>query len=80
MIKRLLKVYYVDNSLLLVKHQQINKVLKAFNEFGKSLKFTADKIENETPHFLDLETHLNGLTNFGKLFIFNSLLRCNPLP
>ena len=48
-------VRYVDDTLLLAKSQDIDKVLKAFNGFDKNLKFTVDKFENETPHFLDLE-------------------------
>ena len=51
--------YYMSN----VKTYQ---VLKAFNGFGKNLKFTVDKFENETPHFLDLEICPNGLTIFRK--------------
>ena len=53
-------------TLLLVKLQDIDKVLKAFSGFDKNLKFTFDKFENETPHFLDLEICPNGLTVFRK--------------
>ena len=59
-------VRYVDDTLLLAKRQDIDKVLKAFNGFDKNLKFTVAKFENETPHFLDLEICPNGLTIFRK--------------
>ena len=59
-------IRYVDDTLLLVKQQVIGNVLKAFNEFNKNLKFTVDRFENETPHFLDLEICPNGLTFFPK--------------
>ena len=59
-------IRYVDDTLLLVKQQVIGNVLKAFNEFNKNLKFTVDRFENETPHFLDLEIWPNGLTFFPK--------------
>ena len=59
-------INYVDDTLLLVKQQDIGKVLKAFNEFNKNLKFTVDRFKNETPHFLDLEICPNGLTFFQK--------------
>ena len=36
-------VFYVYDTSLLVKRQEIEKVLKAFNRFEKNLKFTADK-------------------------------------
>ena len=48
-------VPYVDDTLLLVKCQDIDKVFKEFNGLDNNLKFTVDRFENETPHFLDLE-------------------------
>ena len=59
-------VRYVDDTLLLVKRQDIDKVLKVFNGFDKNLPFTVDRFENETPHSLDLEICPNGLTIFQK--------------
>ena len=59
-------VRYADDTLLLVKCQDIDKVLEAFNAVNKSLKFTVDKFENETPHYLDLEICPNCLTVFWK--------------
>ena len=41
-------------------------MLKKFNSFNKNLQFTVDKFENETPHFLDLEIHPDGLTIYRK--------------
>ena len=56
-------VPFVDDTLSLVRCQYIGNVIKAFNRFDKSLRFiTVDKVENETPHFLDLEMSPNGLT------------------
>ena len=57
-------VCYIDDTLLLVKRQDNDKVLKAFNWFDKNLKFSVDIFVNETPHFLDLEICPNGLTMF----------------
>ena len=57
---------YADDTLLLVKRQDIDKVLKAFNGFDINLKFTIDRFEKETPHFLDLEICPNGLIIFPK--------------
>ena len=39
---------------------------KAFNGFDKNLKFTVDRFEKKTTHFLDLEICPNGLTIFQK--------------
>ena len=61
-----LYVHFVDDTLLLVKCQDIDKVLKYFNGVDKNLKFTVDKFENETLHFLDLEICPNCLTVFWK--------------
>ena len=55
-------IRYVDDTLLLVKRPDIDKVLKAFNWFDKNLKFTVDRFENEIPHFLHLEICPNGLS------------------
>ena len=52
---------YVYDTLLLVKRQDIDKVLQAFNKFDKNLKFTVEKFENETPNFSDLERCPYGL-------------------
>ena len=57
-------VHYVDDTLLVVKRQDIDKVLQAFNGFNKNLKFTIDKFKNKTPYFLDLEICPNDLTVF----------------
>ena len=56
-------VHYVDDTLV-VKRQDIDKVLQAFNGFNKNLKFTIGKFKNKTPHFLDLEICPNDLTVF----------------
>ena len=41
----ILKFYcrYVDDTLVLVKEDQIDKILKAFNSFHNNLRFTVDK-------------------------------------
>ena len=64
-------VCYVDDTLLLVKCQDIDKVLKAFNGFNKNLKFTVARFENKTPHFLDLEICPNGLKFFPHWAVIN---------
>ena len=61
----ILKFYcrYVDDTLVLVKEDQIDKILKAFNSFHNNLRFTVDKFENENVHFLDLKIMNNGDIN-----------------
>ena len=53
----ILKFYcrYGDDTLVLVKEAQIDKILQAFNSFRSNLQFTVDKFENEYVHFLDLK-------------------------
>ena len=60
-----LKFYcrYVDDTLVLVKENQIDKILKALNSFHNNLRFTVDKFENEDVHFLDLKIMNNGDIN-----------------
>ena len=51
-----LKFYtrYVDDTLVLMKHNDIQKVLNKLNSYHKNLKFTVDKFEDDNVHFLDL--------------------------
>ena len=47
-------IRYVDDTLVLVKPDNIDKILNLLNSFHKNLKFTVDKFENCSVHFLDL--------------------------
>ena len=57
---------YVDDTLLLVKPDQVDEVLRKFNSFHPNLEFTVDRFEDCVPHFLDLEIHRSGITIFRK--------------
>ena len=46
--------------ILVVKPQDVSRIHKLLNGFGKNLKFTFDLFENEVPHFLDLEMSPDG--------------------
>ena len=61
----ILKFYcrYVDDTLVLIKEDQIDKILKTFNSFHNNLWFTVDKFENEDVRFLDLRVMNNGESN-----------------
>ena len=61
----ILKFYcrYVDDTSVLVKEDQIDKILKAFNSFHNNLRFTVDKFENKNVHFFDLKIMNNGDIN-----------------
>ena len=48
----------VDDTLLLIKHDDIKYLLDKFHSFDSNIRFTNDKFSNEPPHFLDL--HLDG--------------------
>ena len=60
-----LKFYfrYADDTLILVKEDQIDKILKAFNPFYNNLRFTVDKFGIAGVHFLDLKIMNNGDIN-----------------
>ena len=45
---------YVDDTLLLVKHDDIDMLLNKFHSFESNIHFTYDKFPDEPPHFLDL--------------------------
>ncbi|XP_066931458.1 uncharacterized protein [Clytia hemisphaerica] len=57
---------YVDDTLLVIRPVDIDKVHCSLNKFDKNLQFTVDKFEDETPHFLDLEIAPDGLSIFRK--------------
>ena len=59
-------IRYVDYTSLLVKCQNNQILLKAFNWFDSNIKFTVDRFENEAPHFMDLERCPNCLSIFQK--------------
>ena len=69
---------YVDDTLLLVKPTDIDRIHQKLNTFDKNIQFTVDKFETETPHFLDIEISPDGLsiyrkdTNTGQYINFTS--------
>ena len=63
-----LKFYatYVDDTLLMLKPEDVDGVLQKFNAYHPNLEFTVDRFENCVPHFLDLEIHRSGITIYRK--------------
>ena len=57
---------YVDDTLLLVKPEDVDEILHKFNSFHRSLEFTVDKFDDCVPHFLDLEIHPDGISIYRK--------------
>ena len=53
----------VDDTSVLVKKDEIDKMLKAFNSFQNKLQFTVDKFQIEDVHFVDLKIMNNGEIN-----------------
>jgi hypothetical protein len=56
-------IRYVDDTLVLIKEDKVNEVLKRFNDFDNNLKFTVDSFEDGIVHFLDILVHSNGDTD-----------------
>ena len=59
-------IRYVDDTLLLVKPEDINEILQQFNNYHRNLEFTVDRFEDCVPHFLDLELHPDGISIYRK--------------
>ena len=57
---------FVDDTLLLMKPENVTQVHKAHNKCDKNLRFTVDILQNKAPHFLDLELSPEGITIFRK--------------
>ena len=50
---------YVDDTLVLIKPEDIQKVLDKLNSFDKNLRFTHDPFSNGDKHFLDIRIREN---------------------
>ena len=59
-------VQYVDDTLLLVKPEDIDDILEQFNKFHSNIEFTVDRFDDCIPHFLDLEIHHDGISIYRK--------------
>ena len=57
---------YVDDTLLLVKPEEVDDILSQFNNFHRNLEFTVDKFEECVPHFLDLNISREGISIYRK--------------
>ena len=59
--KSLVKLYlrYIDDTLFLVKDEDINLIHKRLNSFDKSIKFTVDTFPDGNVHFLDIKIDKN---------------------
>ena len=57
---------YVDDTLFVVKPQDVSHIHKLLNSFVKNLKFTVDLFENKVSHFLNLEMSLDRITIYWK--------------
>ena len=57
---------YVDDTLLMVKPEDVDMILNKFNGFHRNLEFTVDRFVDVVPHFLDLEIHRSGISIFRK--------------
>ena len=65
---RKIKFYcrYVDDTVLLIKPEDIQLVQDMFNSFHENLRFKVDRFENEVQHFLDIKTSAEGLKIYHK--------------
>ena len=52
---------YVDDSLFVIKREDVRRIQNLLNNFGPNLRFTVDLFQNEVPHFLDLELSPDGI-------------------
>ena len=57
---------FVDDTLLIIKAENVKQVHIALNKFDKNLRFTVDMFKDKVPHFLDLELSPDGTSIFRK--------------
>ena len=59
-------IRYVDDTLLLVKPQDTDEVLKKYKSFDKNIQFTVDKFLNGNVHFIDIKINVNKMDIYFK--------------
>ena len=57
---------FIDDTLLVIKPENVKEVHNALNQFDKNLCFTVDMFKDKVPHFLDLEFSPDGTSIFQK--------------
>ena len=57
---------FVDDTLLVIKPDNVKEVHNSLNKFDKNFSFTVDMFQNKLPHFLDLELSPDGISIFRK--------------
>ena len=57
---------YVDDTIFVIKCEDVGHMENLLNEFDPNLLFTLDLFQNEVPHFLDLELSPDGISIFRK--------------
>ena len=67
-IKKFIKFYirYVHDTLLLVKDEDIDPILKELNSYNKNIRFTVDRFINEDVHFLEVKIDQNNTDIYYK--------------
>ena len=57
---------YIDDTLLVIKPNDIERVHQALKKIEKNLRFTIDRFDDVVPHFLDLEIRDEGIALYKK--------------
>ena len=57
---------FVDDTLLVIKPDDVKEVHNFLNKFDKNFRFTVDMFQNNVLHFLDLELSADGILIFRK--------------
>ena len=58
---------YSDDTLLVIKPDDVSRVHNLLNRFDNKLCFTVDLFENKAPHFLDFEISPDDISTFNSL-------------
>ena len=58
--------HFVDDTLSLIKPDNVKEVHNSLKKFDQNLHFTVNKLQKKVPHFLDLELSPYGISIFQK--------------
>lgn len=58
---------YADDTLLIIKPDDVSHAHNLLNRFDNKLRFTVGLFENKAPHFLDFEISPDDISSFNSL-------------
>ena len=66
---------YIDDTIVLAKPCDLDRILKQFNSFHPQIQFTIDQFSDNDIHFLDIQILPNGSTVYANKLTLSTFLQ-----